>query len=236
VARSESQLRALADELGGTAHPADLLDPSHTRTLLNRVEQEAGPVDVLVNNAGMGVTGAMWDSDDEVIEHTIRLNLTVPLELCRQAVPRMVSRNGGHLVNIASLAAMGSAIGMTVYASSKAGLAHASSTLRFELGNLPVRVTTVFPGPIRTDMLMNAKAYEPCGRSFERLRRLQLLPETSAASAAASIVKAVRRDRRTVWMPGRAAAMVGFVEAPRRLTEIALAGVPRETSVAARRR
>ena len=139
VARDGAALEALAGELGGTAHPADLLDPEQRNRLVHRVEDEAGPIDVLVNNAGLAHDGPLWESTAEQVDAQVQLNLTVPLELCRQAMPRMLRRGGGHLVNVASLAALASVPGMTTYAATKAGLAHGTAALRDELKGLPDR-------------------------------------------------------------------------------------------------
>jgi short-subunit dehydrogenase len=185
---------------------------------------------VLVNNAGIGAAGALWQLPADEIERTVRLNLTVPLELCRQAIPRMLHRGGGHIVNIASLAAVAAVAGMTHYAGTKAGLAHASSALRHELGGLPIGVTTVLVGGVPTDMLHGGEAsYPPFQKGFRRLRRVQLLPDTAPDALAGAVVRGVEKDRRTVWLPRRAAPLVALVEAPRRVVEAALAGVPRRT-------
>ena len=229
VARNEAKLRALASELGdgATVHPTDLLEPAQVATLLHRVEDEAGPVDVVVNNAGIGVPSALWELDPSDLEQTVRLNLTVPLELCRQAIPRMLRRGRGHLVNVSSLASVATVAGMSHYAATKAGLAHGASALRHELKGLPIGVTTVLVGGVPTDMLIGGEAvYEPFHRGFVRLRRTQLVPDTPAAKLAAAVVEGVRRGRRTVYLPKRAAPFVGFVEAPRRIVELALTGVP----------
>jgi short-subunit dehydrogenase len=233
VARSEAPLRALADELGApsSVHPADLLDPAQVATLLQRVEHEAGPLDVVVNNAGIGAAGALWELDPDELERTVRLNLTVPLELCRQAIPSMLQRGGGHLVNVASLAAVASVAGMTHYAGSKAGLAHATAALRYELAGLPIGVTLVLVGGVPTDLLAEGEGqYEPFHLGFERLRRTQLVPDTPADKLAAAVVDGVRRGRRTVYLPRRAAPFVGLVEAPRRIVEAVLTGVPHRRS------
>jgi uncharacterized protein len=228
VARSEGPLRDVAERLKGTAHPTDLLDPEQVTTVVQRVEDEAGPVDVLVNNAGIGLATALWELPADDIEQTIRLNLTVPLELCRQAIPRMVRRRGGHIVNVASMAAIAAVPGMTAYAGTKAGLFHATSALRMELAGLPVGLTSVLVGPVPTDLLQAGEStYPPMKRGFDRMRRLQLMPDTPADTLAAAVVKGVVKDRRTVYLPLRAAVFVAAVEGPRRFVDLALTGVPR---------
>lgn len=227
VARDAAALDELAGELVGTAHPTDLLDPAARSALLDRVEAEAGPVDVLVNNAGVLHSAAHWDTTAEQVAAQVELNLLVPLELCRQAVPRMLERGGGHLVNIASLAAVAATPGMTAYAATKAGLAHGTAALRDELRGLPIGVTTVMVGGVATEMLGHGEDYPPFHRSFERLRRIRLAPDTPADRLAAAVVRGVERGAPTVWRPRRAAPFVGLVEAPRKVIRLALVRVPR---------
>ena len=227
VARDRAALEALAGTLGGTAHPADLLDDEQLGRIVHRVEDEAGPVDVLVNNAGLMHAGPLWELSAEQLAAQVKLNLVVPLELCRQAIPRMLRRGGGHLVNMASLAAIASVPGMTTYAGTKAGVAHAGAALRDELRGLPVGVTTVLVGGVPTDMLAEGEGYRPFERGFARLRRIRLVPDTEADVLAAAVVHGVERDRPTVYLPRRAAPFVGAVEAPRKVTRLALFGVPR---------
>jgi uncharacterized protein len=227
VARDAAALEAVAAPLGGSVHPADLLDREQLGRLVHRVEDEAGPIDVLVNNAGMGHTAAHWDTTAEQLSAQVQLNLTVPLELARQTVPRMLRRGGGHLVNVASLAAIASVPGMTAYAATKAGLAHGTAALRDELRGLPIGVTTVLVGGVPTDLLAEGEEYAPFHRSFARLRRIQLVPDTDPDDLATAVVLGVERGRRTVYLPRRAAAFVAAVEAPRKIVRAALLGVPR---------
>jgi short-subunit dehydrogenase len=229
VARDGAALDALASELGGTAHPADLLDPEQLGRLVHRVEDEAGPVDVLVNNAGLLEAATLWATDAERLAAQVQLNLTAPLELCRQVIPRMLRRGGGHLVNVASLAALAATPGMTVYAATKAGIAHGTSALRSELRGLPIGVTTVMVGGVPTDMLSHGGEYPPFDKAFARLRRIQLVPDTSADDLAVAVVKGIEQGKRTVYLPRRAMPFVAAVEAPRKVIAVALAGVPRRT-------
>jgi short-subunit dehydrogenase len=229
VARDGAALESLAGELGGTAHPADLLDADERNGLIQRVEAEAGPIDVLVNNAGLHHGATLWDTSAESVAAQVGLNLLVPLELCRQAIPGMLQRGGGHLVNVASLAAVASTPGMTAYAATKAGLSHGGAALRDELKGLPIAVTTVMVGGVPTDMLEQGEDYPPFHNAFKRLRQVQLAPDTPADKLAAAVVRGVQRGTRTVYLPRRAAPFVGFVEAPRKIVRLALLGVARRT-------
>lgn len=104
VARTEGLLRTLAVELGGSAHIADLSDPGQVATLIDRVEDEVGPIDVLVNNAGIdNSTGGFADAPDDDLRKVTQVNYLAPAELCRRAIPRMLRRGAGHIVNVSSM-------------------------------------------------------------------------------------------------------------------------------------
>ncbi|MCU0268936.1 MAG: SDR family NAD(P)-dependent oxidoreductase [Acidimicrobiales bacterium] len=225
VARSADALERLAGRLGGTAHPADLADPTAVAGLLARVEAEAGPVDVVVNNAGYHEAGWFPDQDDLLDAATFQLNVLTPLSLCRQAVPGMLRRGGGHLVNISSMAGFVPFPGLAVYGATKAALSQFTAGLRADLRGLPVGTTLVEIGPVPTDMLSEINDYRPAGDAFGRMARLQLSVDAPRELVADETVAAVRRGTRHVRLPRRGAPFAMVVEAPRRLTEVLLTGV-----------
>jgi len=225
VARSEGPLKELADRLGGTAHPADLADREQVAGLVERVEADGGPVDVLVNNAGVDLTGPFVAHTDDQIEFLYRVNLLTPVELCHQAIPRMLALGGGHIVNVSSYAGAAVFPGLVAYSSSKAGLSHFTSGLRADLKNKPIGTTLVELGPIPTEMLDHVNDYQPTHDSFDRFYKLRLLVDVPRGKVAADVVDAVRRGRRHVRHPKRAMAFPLLTEAPRRMVELFLGGV-----------
>src|SRR4051794_22293598 len=100
VARSAEQLQSLAHDLSGVAVAADLTDAAALRGLIGRIEDSNGPIDVLVNNAGIDMSGAFTSTTAAELDTVVRLNLLAPMELCRQLVPRMLERGRGHIVNV----------------------------------------------------------------------------------------------------------------------------------------
>jgi short-subunit dehydrogenase len=226
VARSKDTLQEVAERFGGTAHAADLSDPAQVSGLIERVENEAGPVDVLVNNAGGGVAQGFTDAPDDALRMTTELDYLAPAELCRQAIPRMLRRGGGHIVNVSSLAGIGVYPGLITYAAAKAALSHFTAGLRADYRGLPIGTTLVELGPVPTDLLAGAEDYGPTAKAFQRFYRLQLSAAVPREKVAAEVVRAVERGRRHVRLPRRAAASAMLVEAPRRITELALSGVP----------
>jgi short-subunit dehydrogenase len=226
VARSASAIEKLAAELGGTAHVADLADAAQVTSLIARVEDEAGPVDVLVNNAGVAPTsGAIQDWARDDLEQIFRVNLLSPADLCRQVIPGMLQRGRGHIVNVSSLAGVSVFPGLAAYSSTKAGLTQFTAGLRADLKNTPIGTTVVELGPVPTDMLDSADHYKPTADSFKRFYRLQLLVDVSKDVVAADVVTAVEKARRHVRHPKRAMVFPALAEAPRRVGELLLAGV-----------
>lgn len=226
VARSEDALAEVAARTGGVAITADLTDPEVVEGLLARVEAEAGPVDVLVNNAGVDSTGSLTAMTPDEVRRTIDLNLTAPVELCRRVIPGMVERGGGHIVNVSSLAGCGCLPGISVYSATKSGLTHFTASLRAELKGLPVRTTVVEVGIVQpTDMAASGLAYPPFRDGWNRLKRLGIMRDVRLEQLTRAVVRAVERDRRHVRLPRRAFTLSALPEASRRSTEWLLTGV-----------
>lgn len=225
VARTKDAIEALAAELGGTAHPADLSDPTQVNSIFGRIEAEAGPIDVLVNNAGIGPPAAFTDESDQLRRIT-EINYLAPAQLCRQAIPRMLANGGGHIVNMSSLAGVGVMLGLVGYCVSKAALSHFTAGLRAELRGLPIRTTLVELGPIPTELSDGFHDYEPTSQSFRRFYQTRLMVDVPREKVADKVLKAVRKGRRHVRMPKRTAVFLMVSEVPRRVTELMLTGVP----------
>ena len=225
VARSADAIQKLAADLGGTAHPADLGDPAQVATLINHIEDEAGPIDVLVNNAGIDMEAAFWDHSRDDVASIVQVNLLAPMELCRQVIPRMLHRGRGHIVNISSLASCGVYPGLTAYSATKAGLSHFTAGLRADLRKLPIKTTVVEMAGVPTEMLANVSNYKPTEDSFKRGYRLHLVTDTPVDVIADATVEAVEKDRRHVRFPKRALLFPFLTEAPRRIVEVMLVGV-----------
>ncbi|MFN8122878.1 MAG: SDR family NAD(P)-dependent oxidoreductase [Thermoleophilia bacterium] len=227
AARSLPGLEEVAARTGGTAVQADLADPGVVAGFIARIEEAHGPVDVLVNNAGIDLTGAFVDLSPEDLERIIRLNAITVADLTRQVLPGMVARGRGHVVQMSSLAATGVFPGMAVYAGTKAFLTHMSAGIRMELRGLPVGITVVEPGLVGpTDMKDSVLAYAPTAACFRRFYRLGLLADADVHALAARTVAAVERGKRHVRMPRRAWLFPWLNNAPRRIVEMTVAGIP----------
>ena len=115
-------------------------------------EQQLGPIDVLVNNAGVFAHGPVDRIDALVFDHTLSVNLRGPFLMARAILPGMKSRRRGHVVNIASTAGRRGFAGGAAYCASKFGLAGLSEAMLHDVRGHDVRVTCVFPSTVATEM------------------------------------------------------------------------------------
>jgi len=113
-----------------------------------------GPVDVVVNNAGTTSYGALLAQEEEEIDRVLSVNLRGPLNIARVIAPSMISRNSGRIINISSVAAMGTAApGIGLYSISKAALNMATKQLALELAPHGINVNAICPGATATSAL-----------------------------------------------------------------------------------
>ena len=229
VARTAGPLRDLAARLDGTALVADLTDPADLGGLIARAEAAAGgAIDVVVSNAGVETARHLADQTAHELDALYRLNLLAPAELFRQALPGMRARRSGHVVAMSSLAAVGTFPGLAAYGSSKAGLTRLTAGLRADLRGTGVGVTDVQLGPVRGDMIDRARAYGPTDAGFARLSRLRVLGELDPHEVARATVTAVHAGRGHLRLPRRAGVAGAWAEAPQRVVEVLLTGLPHQ--------
>jgi short-subunit dehydrogenase len=224
VARSAEPLAKLAADLGGDAYPADLADSSAIGSLVDRIEAD-GPVDVLVNNAGVDLTGNFTEVPAEQIERLIAVNLVAPMLMSRAFMPLMRVRRRGHIVNVSSMAASNALPGLVPYSTSKAGLSHFTAGLRAELKGSGVTTTLAELSTIESTMVDSLRAHEPARRAVHRLEQLHLVVDMKMDTVVRALADAIENERKHVRMPARDALFPMIVEAPRRITEWLLAGV-----------
>jgi uncharacterized protein len=147
VARSEEKLRAIAKELGNAkVIVADLAEPDAPQ----RVFDAAGAVDVLVNNAGYGLSGPFSETDLARELEMIQLNIAALTHLTKLFLRPMLERKSGHIVNVASTAAFQPGPLMAVYYATKAYVLSFSEAIADELRDSGVMVTALCPGPTAT--------------------------------------------------------------------------------------
>jgi NAD(P)-dependent dehydrogenase (short-subunit alcohol dehydrogenase family) len=172
AARGEQTVRQI-EEAGGTAFfvPAELSDQASARALATRAAELAGPVDVLVNSAGVFPFGPTEKTTEHQFDEVFALNVKAPYFLVAELAPAMAARGHGAIVNVTTMVAEFGAAGMGLYGSSKAALVLLTKSWAAEYGPSGVRVNAVSPGPTRTegtaamgDSLQQLASMGPAGR------------------------------------------------------------------------
>ena len=164
VARREQRLSELRGELT-QHHPnlvvhireTDLADLAQLKELVAWLEREKINVDLLINNAGLGDTGAFATSDLKRNEQMMLVNMVALTSLTRHLVPQMIARKRGGILNVSSSAGFLPIPGFAVYAATKAYVTSFSEALRTELRGTGVSVCALCPGPVHTEFQEVAK-------------------------------------------------------------------------------
>lgn len=163
------ELPGVVEEMGG-GHGlyVDLTDPAQTAALVGRAEDAAGPLDLLVNNAGIGLQATVLHTSEEALRRVFEVNFFAVALLSREALRRMAERGRGHIINVTSASARRGLPRACAYASSKAAVHGFTQALRIEAWPLGVRVSEVLPISVATPFFDRAdnladRKYKPKG-------------------------------------------------------------------------
>jgi short-subunit dehydrogenase len=194
TARKPPECRDLPD--GVRFIPLDLLDESAIETCLS----EAGPVDILINNAGGSSVWAAAEAPPERLREIFQLDFFGPVRLMQGVLPGMLARKSGTIINIGSLVWMFGLPYQSAYASAKAALAAYSWSLRNEVDCRGIRVVTLDPGDIRTTIEPAAcPPADPGFRSgfdaFFRARNAAMVKAQDAGVVAEKVLAILRKKR-----------------------------------------
>ncbi|MGA7705315.1 MAG: SDR family NAD(P)-dependent oxidoreductase [Solirubrobacteraceae bacterium] len=191
--RREDALAQVVGELEAmgakaSAVPADLCDLGTVDSLVDGAEAALGPIDVLVNNAGVESVGAFTSYTREELSSMVDVNLTAPLLLTHRLTPGMLERGRGHVVFISSMAGKIGPAFSEPYAATKAGLVGLTQSLRAEYLDAPVGFSVVCPGFIAGDGM-----YERMVKEGHRSNRM--MGETTTEKISDAVVRAIREDK-----------------------------------------
>ncbi len=186
-ARQETSERWLS--AGGDARlvRADVGDPSQVRRMAEHIEKESGRLDVVVNNSGITKDALLLKQSEKDWDSIIRTNLKGCFNIIKTMAPLLVKSGGGHIINISSRSGLAGNFGQAAYSASKAALLGLTYTAAVELAMHNIRVNSVLPGFMMTDMAMGAR-----GAVDEAIRKSVLKRLSDPAEVAAMIISIIR--------------------------------------------
>lgn len=195
----EKTAAELAEATGGVVCglPLDVTDRTSFASFLDAAEDRFGPLDVLVNNAGIMPTGSFTDETDDMTDRMIAINLGGVLHGSKLAANRMAGR-GGHIVNVASLAGVSAFPGLATYCATKHAVVGFSEALHLELADVGIGVTAVLPGVVHTEL--------SAGHSTPKW--IRPIAEVEPEDVAVTIVAAAGSQRTTVAVPRTLGVMI----------------------------
>jgi NADP-dependent 3-hydroxy acid dehydrogenase YdfG len=197
--------RLTAAELGAGTEAFDLnvTDRASFEAFMDAVEAKMGPVDVLINNAGIMPLGALVDESDETAQRQIDINLHGVIYGTKIALKRFLARDSGHIVNIASMAGKGGFPHAATYCATKHAVVGLSEAVRGEIHETNVKIACVMPAIVNTELTSGLEAARGVGN---------VEPE----DVADAIVEALERDRFDVYVPKLAGRIGRVMQLPPR--------------------
>ncbi|MBZ5595257.1 MAG: SDR family NAD(P)-dependent oxidoreductase [Acidobacteriia bacterium] len=190
------------------------------RNVVARTIERFGGIDILINNAGMGLYSAAWNAPMEDARTLFELNLFAPLALTQLVVAGMRERQRGAIVNISSIAGKMTLPWFTLYSVSKFALGSLTDGLRMELKPYGIHAMTVWPGYVKTDFQAHALGTRPP----DAVRKGKRFAVTAGACAEA-IARGLERDARNVVVPRIGWVLVALTRLLPALVESRLAAI-----------
>lgn len=169
TARNTTQLQDLVEKYPGQILPLQLDVTQHeaiNKAVADTVAQ-FGKIDVLVNNAGFGITGAAEAFTEDQVRSQLETNLYAPIAITRAVLPYMRKQRSGNILQISSIGGRAGNLGVTIYQAAKFGLSGFSEALAKEVAPLGIRVTSVEPGGFRTDWAGASMSYAERVEGYE---------------------------------------------------------------------
>ena len=177
TARDISSLQDLVKQYAQAILPVqlDVNNKAQVHQAIAAVVKHFGRIDVLVNNAGFGITGAVEAYSDEQVRSQLETNLYAPIEITRAVLPYMREKRSGHILQISSMGGRVGSGGVSIYQAAKFGLSGFSEGLALEIADFGIKVICVEPGGFRTDWAGDSMTYAAEIEGYEMVnKRIQL--------------------------------------------------------------
>ena len=202
--RSIERLKEVLKEVRQTSPASvmmgcDVSDPEQVHDMIDKVLADYGRVDILINNAGIGMRKPFHETDLATIEAIMRVNYLGAVYCAHELLPSMIAHHSGHIVNISSVAGKIGTLNMAAYSASKFAMNGWSESLYHELKPLGVKVSLVCPGPVHTGFASSFATASPNRRSRY----------TSASEVSHAMIRVIEREPLEHVMPRSLALLCG---------------------------
>lgn len=204
TARSEDGLRR-AGGPDAFAVAADLLDPGSRKRIVDATMARFGRIDILINNAGIGLYAPAYEAPLDAVRHMFELNFFAALEMAQLVSAPMRAALSGFIVNVSSIAGKLTLPWVTLYSASKYAVCSLTDGLRMELRPFGIHAMTVCPGYVKTEFQANVLGGKPPAALVRGRERFAI----TAGECAEAIARGVERNARTVLVPRIGWLMVG---------------------------
>lgn len=174
----------------------DVSDPEQVRTTIQNIVHDFGSIDVLINNAAIAFKKSLVECSLTEIKTIYDTNVFGYFNCTKEVLPIFLSKNSGHIINVASLVGLTGMPTYNGYGDSKAAVIRMSEEWRRELADKNIQVSTVFLYFTATKMLFPDTGPDPVAARFP------IIPPLDAGKVANKIVKVIRRPRKELWVPG----------------------------------
>ncbi len=188
---------------------ADIADRAAVKAMVEEAAGRLGPIDILVNNAGLLYTGDLLDYNDAEFDRMWQVNVKGVLHVTAAVAPAMIERRYGRVINVSSIAALGTALkGTTLYAATKAAVLILTKRLALELGPNGITVNAVLPGFTMTEMVSADKTPEQIHQMTARVAEKSMLRRTGQPDDIARVISFLASDESS-FMTGQFLAADG---------------------------
>ncbi len=195
AARTRAQVESVAQEINGDALVCDVSNPENVKEIFADIKP-----DILVNNAGIAESATLVNTTDELWQRHLSINLSGTFYCTRAALPAMLEKRWGRIINIASIAAKTGAPYITAYAASKHGVLGLTRALAMEVAASGITVNAICPGYVDTDMVsrgveqITAKTGRSAEEALEILKRMSPQNRLVSAEEVASMALLLASD------------------------------------------
>jgi NAD(P)-dependent dehydrogenase (short-subunit alcohol dehydrogenase family) len=188
----------------------DVTQHAMVQEVVKEAAEVWGRLDVVVNNAGYGLIGALEEYSDAQMQRCLETNLMGPIHVMRAALPILRAQKSGHIINMSAAAAISNYAGFSIYGGAKGALEGISESVRAEVAPLGIKVTLVQPGPFRTDFIARSldRAQEhlsdydkTSGQFLGFLERINGKQPGDPVRAAQAIVQMVKEGKAPLRLP-----------------------------------